>query len=108
MATDVDMHMESAGSNTPSTCGDSVMDSGGTDAAANAKADAMLWAHLAPCTSQQATQAVEIRAALTSKMGNQEAAIVLRGCRATVAKNTEGQKDRVLRAPTGDLLKLKE
>ena len=66
-----------------------------------------LWEHLEPCTSQEAAKAVELRAALTARLGKGAATRLLDQCKATVAKSTDGHKNRVLKSPCGQLLKLR-
>ena len=66
-----------------------------------------LWEYVEPCTSQQATKAVDLRAALAARLGKAEATRLLAQCKATVAKSADGQKNRVLKARSGQLLKLR-
>ena len=109
----VDAHedLDSTGCDPPSSCGDAAPndEQGRThqNTSADAEDDARLWEYLAPCRSQEATKAVDIRTALASKLGKAEATRILAQCIATVAKSADGQKNRVLKAPTGELLKLK-
>lgn len=79
----------------------------GTDAINVAEGDANLWHYVVPCRSQEATQAIDNRTALASTLGNAEAARVLAQCIATAAKSVDGQTSRALKAPMGELLKLK-
>ena len=113
-AVDAHRDLDSTGSGPPSSCGDIAPDNeqgrtphATTDAANDAEEDASLWKYLVPCRSQEATKSVDIRAALASKLGKTEAARTLAHCSATVAKSADGQHNRVLKAPTGELLKLK-
>ena len=95
-------------SNAPDTS--STMEPSTTDDDALLDIDAnegSLWEHLEPCTSQQAAKAVELRSALTAKLGKGEAARLLGQCKATVAKSADGQKNRVLKSRCGRLLKLR-
>ena len=68
--------------------------------------DPQLWEHVEPCTTRQASKAADIRTALVAKLGKTRAIELLSKTRATVAKDTQGQNNRVLRA-NGTLLKLK-
>ena len=94
----------------PSSCGDIAQDKeqgpdASTDGANGACAD--LWGHVSPCSSQEATKAVDIRSALASTLGKAEATRILAHCVASVAKHANGQKNRILKAPSGEWLKLK-
>ena len=113
-AADAHEDLDSTASGPPSSCGDVAPNNEQgrtphttTDAANDAEGDASLWKYLVACRSQEATKAVDIRAALASKLGKTEAARLLAHCSATVAKSADGQKKRVLKAPTGELLKMK-
>ena len=68
--------------------------------------DPQLWQHVEPCSTRQASKAADIRTALVAKHGKTRATELLSKTRATVAKDTQGQNNRVLRA-NGTLLKLK-
>jgi hypothetical protein len=68
--------------------------------------DPLLWEHVEPCATHHASKASDIRATLITKLGKPRATELLSKTRATVAKNTQGQNNRVLRA-NGTLLKLK-
>ena len=63
----------------------------------DAEEDAMMWDYLEPCTGQEATKAVDLRAALTDKLGKAEATYILAQCSATVAKSAAGQKTECLK-----------
>ena len=65
-----------------------------------------MWEHVEPCATRDATKAIDVRATLIAKLGKPRATELLSKTRATVAKNTQGQNNRVLRA-NGTLLKLK-
>ena len=109
-AADAHEDLASTGCDPPSSCGDVAPndEQGRTpNTSADAEDDARLWEYLAPCRSQEATKAVDIRTALASKLGKAEATRILAKCIATVAKSGDGQKHRVLKAPTGELLKMK-
>ena len=108
-ANDAHEDLGSTGRDPPSSCGDVVPNNeqGRTPhTSADAEEDASLWKYLVPCRSQEATEAVDIRTALASELGKKEATRILAQCIATVAKGADGQKNRVLKAPTGELLKL--
>jgi len=68
--------------------------------------DPQLWQHVEPCSTRHASKAADIRTALVAKLGKPRATELLSKTRATVAKDTQGQNNRVLRA-NGTLLKLK-
>ena len=68
--------------------------------------DVLLSKHLAPCATQDADTAAEIRKELTQRLGKTVAKQILKSCVTTVAKNSTGNKSRVLKA-NGKLLKLK-
>ncbi len=65
-----------------------------------------LWDHVQACSARQATRCVEIRAALTEKVGKAEAQKLLARTKPTVAQDSSGKKNRVLKLG-GSLLKLK-
>ena len=66
-----------------------------------------VWEHLEPCTTaQDANTAAEIRRNLINKLGKTVAKQILNSCVTTVAKTSNGNKNRVLKA-NGKLLKLK-
>ena len=69
--------------------------------------DATLWNYVAPCSAKDASKAAEIRTVLSQKMGKTESERILSYCMATAAKDSHGQKNRVLRA-NGKLSKLKQ
>jgi hypothetical protein len=69
-------------------------------------ADPELWEHVEPCATRDASKAVDIRSALTAKLGKARAVQLLSKTRATVAKDAQGHNNRVLRA-NGTLLKLR-
>ena len=65
-----------------------------------------LWEYVEPCSTRDATKALDIRAALVAKLGKPRATELLSYTRATVAKDAQGRNNRVLRA-NGTLLKLR-
>ena len=65
-----------------------------------------LWGYVEPCSTREATKAVDIRTALVAMVGKPRATELLSNTRATVAKDALGRNNRVLRA-NGTLLKLK-
>ena len=69
--------------------------------------DATLWNYVGPCSAKDASKAAEIRTVLIQKLGKTEGKRILNHCVATVARNRQGQKNRVLKA-NGKLLKLKQ
>ena len=113
-AFDSHRHLGSSRSDSPSSCGDvtpnneqRITPPTGTDAVKGTEEEANLWKYVIPCGSQEAMKAIDIRTALASKLGKAEATRILAQCIATVAKSADGQKNRVLKAPTGELPKLK-
>ena len=68
--------------------------------------DTLLSKHLAPCATQDADTAAEIRKELTQRLGKTVAKQILKSCVTTVVKTSTGNKSRVLKA-NGKLLKLK-
>ena len=68
--------------------------------------DPELWEHVESCTTRDATKAIDIRTALIAKLGKARATELLSRAKATVAKDSQGRNNRVLRAH-GTLLKLK-
>ena len=96
-AADAHEDLDSTASGPPSSCGDVAPNNEQgrtphttTDEANDAEGDARLWKYLIACRSQEATKAVDIRAALASKLGKTEAARLLAHCSATVAKSADG------------------
>lgn len=65
-----------------------------------------LWEYVEPCSTRDATKALDIRMALIAMVGKPRATELLSNTRATVAKDAQGRNNRVLRA-NGTLLKLK-
>ena len=65
-----------------------------------------LWNYVAPCIAKDASRAAEIRRILIQELGKTEGKRILSYCMATVAKDSHGQKNRVLKA-NGTLLKVK-
>lgn len=65
-----------------------------------------LWEHVESCSTRDATKALDIRTALIAKLGKARATELLSKAKATVAKDSQGRNNRVLRA-NGTLLKLK-
>ena len=65
-----------------------------------------IWEYVKPCSTRDATKAVDIRTALVAMVGKPRATELLSNTRATVAKDAQGRNNRVLRA-NGTLLKLK-
>ena len=70
------------------------------------KIDERLWDHVATCSAKDASRAAEIRAVLIQELGKKECKRILSYCVTTVAKDSHGQKTRVLKA-NGKILKLK-
>ena len=73
----------------------------------NADVDIRLWDHVTACSAKYASKAADIRTALIQKLGKINAKNILDGCTVTVAKDSHGQKNRVLKA-NGKPLKLKQ
>ena len=69
--------------------------------------DATLWNYVAPCSAKDASKAAEIRTVLIQKMGKTESKRILSYCVATVAKDSHGQNNKVLKA-NGELFQLKQ
>jgi hypothetical protein len=67
----------------------------------------MLWDHLAPCAAKDASRAADIRTTIIQRLGKTEGKRILSYCTTTVAKDSDGQKKRVLKVH-GKLLKLKQ
>ena len=86
-------------------CADSSGDQ--EDRGVTALVDDALWTHVAPCTSEEASKAIDIRAALIQRLGKTATRKLLGHCTATVAKDSSGRKNRVLKAH-GKLLRLKQ
>lgn len=72
-----------------------------------ANVDETLWNHVAPCTTKDASRAADIRTTLIQRLGKIEGKRILSYCATTVAKDSNGEKKRVLKAH-GKLLKLKQ
>ena len=68
--------------------------------------DDPIWDHVQACSTREATKCVEIRAALEDKLGKVEAQKLLARAKPTVAQDSSGKKNRVLKLG-GCLLKLK-
>ena len=77
----------------------------GEDVAAS-DVPSQLLEYVEPCSTREATKAVDIRAALIAKLGKPRATELLSYTKATVAMDAQGRNNRVLRA-NGTLLKLK-
>ena len=73
----------------------------------NVDVDRRLWDHVTACSATHASKAADIRTALIQKLGKIDAKSILDGCMVTVAKDSHGQKNRVLKA-NGKPLKLKQ
>ena len=73
----------------------------------NIDVDRRLWHHVTACSAKHASKAADIRTALIQKLGKIDAKSILDGCMVTVAKDSHGQKNRVLKA-NGKPLKLKQ
>ena len=67
--------------------------------------DARLWAYVAPCGAKDASKAADIRTNLIQRLGKTDAKRILSHCVTTVAKDSHGQKNRVLKVH-GKMLKL--
>ena len=65
-----------------------------------------LWHYVQACSTREATKCIEIRTALEAKVGKAETQKLLARTKPTVAQDTSGKKNRVLRLG-GCLLKLK-
>ena len=101
---------------TPSLCEDCAMDAEEehnampttpTHAVANTSGDPRLWDYVTSCESKEASKAVDVRAALAARLGKTEAKLLIDSCTTTVAKNAQGQSNRILKAPTGEAIRLK-
>ncbi len=68
--------------------------------------DDPIWEYVQACSTRQATRCVEIRAALEEKVGKAQAQKLLARAMPTVAQDSSGKKNRVLKLG-GSLLKLK-
>ena len=66
-----------------------------------------MWDHVTACKLKEASKAVDVRSALVARFGKSDAKLILHSCITTVAKNAEGQSNRILRAPTGEAIRLK-
>ena len=77
-----------------------------TESCHSGNTDAALWNYVAPCIATDASRAADIRRILIQELGKTEGKRILSYCMATVAKDSNGQKNRVLKA-NGTLLKLK-
>ena len=101
-----DMHGEIP--NSTESTPDPKVDNKQAEASCNTRdLDATLWNYVGPCSSKDASKAAEIRTVLIQKLGKTEGKRILNHCVATVARNSHGQKNRVLKA-NGKLLKLKQ
>ena len=69
--------------------------------------DERLWDHVASSCAKDASKPADIRTVLIQKISKTDAKKILKCCVATVAKDSHGQKNRVLKA-NGKLLKLKQ
>ena len=65
-----------------------------------------LWAYVEPCKTRDATKSADIHAALEKQVGKTQARELLARTKATVAQDSTGKKNRVLRLD-GSLLKLR-
>ena len=68
--------------------------------------DDPIWDYVQACSTREATKCIEIRAALESKLGKVQAQKLLARAKPTVAQDSSGKKNRVLKLG-GCLLKLK-
>ena len=68
--------------------------------------DDPIWNYVQTCSTREATRCVEIRAALEEKVGKTQAQKLLARTKPTVAQDSSGKKNRVLKLG-GSLLKLK-
>ena len=101
-----DMHREIP--NSAESTPDPKVDNKQAEASCNTRdLDATLWNYVGPCSAKDASKAAEIRTVLIQKLGKTEGKRILNHCVATVARNSHGQKNRVLKA-NGKLLKLKQ
>ena len=96
---------------TPSICQDDPMDdereSTTTEATNTKEVDQRLWDCVVACENKEASKASDVRSCLIARFGKQDAKLILARCTTIVTKNSDGHSYRVLRAPTGKLLKLK-
>jgi hypothetical protein len=65
-----------------------------------------IWDYVQACSTREATKCVELRAALEEKVGKTQAQKLLARTKPTVAQDSSGKKNRVLKLG-GSLLKLK-
>jgi hypothetical protein len=72
----------------------------------NIDADDPVWAYVEPCTTRYATKSADIHTALEQHVGKVQARKLLARTKATVAQDTTGKKNRVLRLDRS-LLKLR-
>ena len=68
--------------------------------------DDPIWDYVQACSTREATKCVELRAALEEKVGKTQAQKLLARTKPTVAQDSSGKKNRVLKLG-GSLLKLK-
>ena len=66
-----------------------------------------MWDHVTACELKEASKAADVRSALVARFGKSDAKLILHSCTTLVAKNAEGQSNRILRAPTGEAVGLK-
>ena len=95
---------------TPSVAQEYPMDRAPVATAEPAKAkeiDQRLWDGVEACGHKLAIKATIVRAVLVARVGKQDAALILGSCTAVITKHSNGHNNRVLKAPTGELLKLK-
>ena len=95
---------------TPSICQDDPMDDervSTTEATNTKEADQRLWDCVVACENKDANKASDVRSCLLARFGKQEAKLILASCTTIVTKSSDGHSNRVLKAPTGELLKLK-
>jgi hypothetical protein len=76
------------------------------DSDMEAEPDDPIWDYVQTCSTREATRCVEIRAALEEKVSKTQAQKLLARTKPTVAQDSTGKKNRVLKLG-GSLLKLK-
>ena len=77
------------------------------DDTANKDVEKRLCDCVTACEPKEASKASDVRSVLVTRLGKSDATLVLKGCTTTVAKNAQGQSSRILRASTGEAVKLK-
>ena len=83
-----------------------VVPAASADVASDDEAADPLWAYVQACSTREATKCTDIRTALEEKVGKAAAQELLARTKPTVAQDSSGKKNRVLKLG-GSLLKLK-